>query len=54
MPISARIKTKSDLNATRMVATTINQVVEMAENLETRVTWRRQKRRRRKKTQCFT
>ena len=50
MPISAGIKTKSALNATRRVtkrtnvAATVNQVVEMAENLETRITWRRQKR----------
>ena len=59
MPISAGIKTKSALNATRRVtkranvAANVNQVVEMAENLETRITWRQQKRRR-KNIQCFT
>ena len=59
MPISAGIKTKSALNTTRRVtkrnlAATVNQVVEMAENLEIRIIRRQQKRRRRKNTQCFT
>jgi len=55
----AGIKTKSALNARRRVtkrtnvAATGNQVVEMVENLETRITWRQQKRRR-KNAQCFT
>ena len=58
MPISAGIRTKSALNATRRVAkptnvaATGNQVVEMAENLETHITRRQQKRR--KNTQCFS
>ena len=44
MPISAGMKTKSALNATRSVTkrtnveATVNQVVETAENLETPIT----------------
>ena len=60
MQISAGKRTKSALNATRRatakwtnVAAIVNQVVEMAKNLETHITWRQQKRSR-KNTQCFT
>ena len=58
--ISVGIKRKSAINATRRVkrrtnfAVTVNQVVEMAENRETRITWRQQKRPWRRNTRCFT